>query len=58
MFLVQHFNAASGGSAQYLKLMAINLSDCFSWKVVQTHEIPASFDRYFFFNIWKIIYKK
>lgn len=52
MFLAQHFNNVGSSSQstqtmsspQYLKLLAINLSDCFSWKVVHTHEIPVGFE--------------
>lgn len=51
MFLVQHYNGVvqenatttTTNSVQYLKLIAINVSDEFTWRVVQTHEIPNSF---------------
>lgn len=44
MFLIQL--VPTDEQAQRLELLAINLSDSFSIKVVQSHDIPVDFAEY------------
>lgn len=45
MFLIQLVQVESP-KTQRLELLAINLSDCFSIKVIQSHDIPVDFAEY------------